>query len=59
MTVWVLVVIMNVAGVPAPVRAYVGVYEDLAACERMVQNNHDKSVVCIEERVISSRLKPQ
>lgn len=49
MTVWVLVVIMNVAGVSAPVRAYVGVYDSLAACESMV---HNDSTQCIEQKVL-------
>jgi hypothetical protein len=49
MTIWVLVVMMNVAGVAAPVRAYVGVYDNLAACQKMV---HNDSTHCLEEKVL-------
>lgn len=50
MTVWVLVVLMHVAGVSVPVKAYVGVYGSLAACETMV---HNESTQCIEQKVLT------
>jgi hypothetical protein len=48
MTVWVLVVIMHIAGVSTPVMVYVGVYDNLAACESIV---HNDSTQCIEQKV--------